>query len=193
MLLVSAACMAAGFALDMLRGWGGAPAPVATAVRAYFALFVTVRNGLFEGFFYVALGMALGVHSRRALEIDSRLLSVGTVLGLLGSVLVSSDAHLPFCGLASCCVFLLSCKRHGSGLAPRLWARRASIVVYLVHMYCVVVLAYGLFGVRADHPLDGGAPELLLFALAAVCSLAFAATIIRMSELHPALGRVFGL
>lgn len=105
-LVVSFSLLLLGCAIQCLDGWGGAPEPIATLLRGYFLVFGTVRNGLFEGFFYVAVGMLLGISSSKG----KGAWPLTTVLpclavGLVGSVFVSPDAHLPFAGLLAVSVF----------------------------------------------------------------------------------------
>lgn len=67
-LLFSYLCLLFGFALTWLNGSDYLPAPLHDAVNLYFILFLNVRNGLFEGFFYVSLGMALGFYEKRIIR-----------------------------------------------------------------------------------------------------------------------------
>lgn len=46
----------AGYFIMVVAEWSDAPRTIAIPVGIYEKLFVNTRNGLFEGFFYVALG-----------------------------------------------------------------------------------------------------------------------------------------
>lgn len=83
------------------------------ALDLYFKVFINVRNGLFEGFFYVAVGMCLGMKWERAVTVAPIASSALVVFGVLGCVFVSPDAHLPFCASYGLGVFLLSIHRYG--------------------------------------------------------------------------------
>lgn len=83
----------------------------------YMKIFGDVRNGVFEGFFYVAMGMAfaaLGVEKKGGGS--QRTCWGGILLGAFGTFAITPDAHLPFCVLFSCSVFLLSIARHGADM-----------------------------------------------------------------------------
>lgn len=51
----------AGHVLDVAHGVETLPAVLSAPIDLYYKLFLRMRNGLFEGFFYVALGMMLAV------------------------------------------------------------------------------------------------------------------------------------
>jgi len=55
--------MCTGWVISSHLVWDTAPVWAMIAAKAYFALFVTVRNGLFLGFFYIALGAVIGLRS----------------------------------------------------------------------------------------------------------------------------------
>lgn len=115
------------------------------------------------------------------------------VFGLSGTILVSNDAHLPFCITASTGLFLLSIRRCGANLKPHEWARNTSTIVYLVHMYFIVLFVYGIYGgMNADLYANGvDGPLLYLFALGS--SALFSALVIVSSNRTPFLRKVFGI
>ena len=93
-LAVSALCLLVGYGIDLASDcpeWGFAH----VLSDLYMKVFGNVRNGVFEGFFYVAVGMAFAV-----LEVEkgvSRCMCWGGALfGVLGTIAVTPDAHLPF-------------------------------------------------------------------------------------------------
>ena len=51
-----------GFGLSLLLKWEGAPTAISLPVKIYSLTFGNTRNGLFEGFFYIALGMCFGMN-----------------------------------------------------------------------------------------------------------------------------------
>ena len=71
----------------LLKGWADAPAVVALPVKEYFAVFSNVRNGLFEGFFYVAAGAVLGMRHERLGRLPVAALVAATIFGVLGACL----------------------------------------------------------------------------------------------------------
>lgn len=132
-LVASSALLLSGYLLTKLLAWNGAPPVVAFPVKACFAVFGTTRNGLFEGFFFVAVGAALGMRHERLAGLPVAGVVAGVVLGILGCMFISNDAHLPFCACAGICAFLLSIRRCGAELRPHVVARNASTAIYLVH------------------------------------------------------------
>lgn len=110
---VAAAFALLGFTMSYVHEWSTAPAILSRALDLYFIVFATVRNGLFEGFFYVALGMCLGMEWERAATV-APIVSVSLIaFGAAGCIFLSSDAHLPFCALYALGVFLVSIRRYG--------------------------------------------------------------------------------
>ena len=126
-----------------------------------------MRNGLFEGFFYVAVGAVLGMRHERLGGLPVATLVAATIFGVLGCMFVSNDAQLPFCTVASVGVFLLSVRRHGAEPNPHAASRNASAIIYLVHMFFVVAFVYGICGGTNSAMCDNEAnrPLLYLFAL----------------------------
>lgn len=193
LLAISAAFLLAGYLLTVLKGWGDAPAAVALPVKAYFAVFATVGNGLFEGFFYVALGAVLGMrHERLGMMPVAAPLSA-TVLGVLGCLFVSSDAHLPFCAVASTGVFLLSVRRHGSELRPHVAARNASTIIYLVHMLFVVAFVFGICGGTSLVMDENDVNRSVLYLFALGGSGLLSLVVIALAKRVPLVKRVFGI
>lgn len=193
LLVIAASFLLFGYLLDLLRAWDEAPLLVSLPVKAYFAVFSNVRNGLFEGFFYVAVGAAFGMKHERLAGIPTSWLVLGVVLGIAGCIFVSNDAHLPFCACASICVFLLSVRRSGSDLSPHVGARNASTVIYLVHMFFAVAFVYGISGGTnpAINANEICRPLFFLFTLGA--SALFSVAILLLAKKAPALKRVFGI
>lgn len=192
-LAVSAAFLLLGFGMSELHAGGMAPAALSTPLEAYFKLFGSVRNGLFEGFFYTALGACLGMRWPEAVNANPAASLLLAVAGLVGCLLASPDAHLPFCAAYALGVFLLSIRRHGEGLPAHRWARNASTAIYLVHMMVVVALFQGAFGQAAPYSIASGAVDpALLYACALALSGAAAAIAIAASRRWPAVKRLFG-
>lgn len=145
-LSVSALCLLAGYGIDFASDcpeWGFAY----VLSDLYMKVFGNVRNGVFEGFFYVAVGMAFAV-----LEVEKgvsrRICWGGALLGVLGTIAVTPDAHLPFCVLFSCSVFLLSIARHGADTPTHPFLRNLSTGIYLSHMLLLSCLFMGLMEER---------------------------------------------
>lgn len=88
-LVLSVVMLLLGCDIEVALYWEGAPAPISLLADLYGAVFVTACNGLFEGFFYVAVGMLIGFRwgeppkRRRSRE------AAGLALGLAGCVLIT--------------------------------------------------------------------------------------------------------
>ena len=102
-----------GFGLSLLLKWEGAPMAIALPVKIYSLTFENTRNGLFEGFFYIALGMYFGMNSESLIEIDVSAILAAIAIGVLGCFLISSDQHLLFCALVAGGIVLLSIRGGG--------------------------------------------------------------------------------
>ncbi len=191
--LLSFALLSVGFGITFVQCWEDAPAALSIPVKIYGTVFGGVRNGIFEGFFYVAMGALFGM-SYRDFEKAPVWAEVALVLmGLAGTILVNNDAHLPFCVAASTGLFLLSIRHCGENLKPHEWARNTSTIVYLVHMYFIVLFVYGIYGgTNADLYANGvDGPFLYLFALGS--SALFTVLVIALSKRLPFLKKVFGI
>lgn len=182
-----------GYCISFVQGWEEAPVYLSLPCKAYSFLFGSSRNGLFEGFFYIAVGASFGLRldflDKMPLLFDLAL----AVLGLAGNYLVSNDPHLPFCVAVSIGLFLLSIRRHGSCLNSYAVARHISTVVYLVHMYFIVVFVYG-FGGGVDPNLYANDVNRLLLYLFAICgSFSVSALVFFASKKMPVVKTIFGI
>lgn len=191
--LLSFALLSVGFVIAFVQGWEDAPAALSIPVKIYGTVFGGSRNGIFEGFFYVAMGAFFGMSFRDFEKAPVWAEVMLVVFGLSGTILVSNDAHLPFCITAGTGLFLLSIRRCGANLKPHEWARNTSTIVYLVHMYFIVLFVYGIYGgTNADLYANGvDGPLLYLFALGS--SALFSALVIVSSKRMPFLRKVFGI
>lgn len=177
-LALSAIALLAGFGLEALHGWDGAPAALAAPVALYFRAFGNVRNGLFEGFFYVALGAVFGAREGRVARIPLWAPAVGLLAGVAGCILVTPDAHLPFCVLFGVSAFLLAARRRGEVNVAHAYMRRASTVTYLVHMMFAVLFAYAICGCSdSDLIMTGEVNHAAMFLFALGCSLAISGVV----------------
>ena len=192
-LLASSALLLAGYGITFMQGWGDAPAALALPVKAYGLVFVGSRNGLFEGFFYVAVGALLGMKYRKLSLVPAWFEIILVAFGLVGTVFVSNDAHLPFCALAGVGMFLLSVRRCGVGMRPHVRARNASTIIYLVHMYFVVLFVYGICGGAEADLFTNEVDRLALYLFTLGGSAAVSAIVIRLAKRMPALKTVFGI
>lgn len=182
-----------GFGITYVQGWDGAPVYLAVPIRIYCRVFGSSRNGLFEGFFYIAVGAALGLKWDQLNRIPLLLEFAVVALGLAGTYLVSNDAHLPFCAIASIGLFLLSVRRYGMNLNSCSLARHMSTIIYLVHMYFVVVFVYGIC--RQSNPdlyaSNVNRPLLFLFTLSG--SIIVSTLVIGVSKRMPIIKTAFGI
>lgn len=182
-----------GFGITYVQGWDGAPVYLSVPIKIYCRVFGSSRNGLFEGFFYIAVGAAFGLKWDQLNKTPVFLEVVAIILGLTGNFLVSNDAHLPFCVIASLGLFLLSVRRHGTNLDSHTRARRMSTIIYLVHMYFVVVFVYDICGESNPDLYANSVNRPLLFLFALCCSILVSILVINASKRAPALKIVFGI
>lgn len=182
-----------GYFIMFVTEWSGAPRAIAVPVAIYEKLFVNTRNGLFEGFFYVALGAFFGTRHKRFESMSIVCPLIGLILGVLGCIFINANAHLPFCACAGACLFLLLIKRCGPDLPSHVGVRNASTIIYLVHMMFAVVFVYGICGgVNPDlHANDADRLLLYLFSLGGSALLSIVA--IRLSKISPLIKRIFGI
>ena len=192
-ILSSTVLLLVGYGITFVQGWGGAPVALALPVKAYGLVFSGSRNGLFEGFFYVAVGAVLGMNCRRVGEFPVWAGLALAVAGLAGTVFASNDAHLPFCAAAGIGLFLLSVRRCGSDLKPHVGARNASTVIYLVHMYFVVLFVYGMCGGADPDLYANGVNAVLLYLFALGGSALVSILAIEASKKLLLLKKIFGI
>lgn len=182
-LAFSCMLMLFGFCCQLLVGWGvdGHLGAVGRLVQHYQYLFG--RNGFIPGFFYVALGGFVATVDR---ERPWQPLLFGLIVGLALMFFVSGPLLnptgrwtfglicSPFCALSAYCCFALCISLPGHEAHP--FARYASTVIYLVHMWFVFVLYLLVFGVASDSILNlsSVAPQPLSFAFVLTGALAVA-------------------
>lgn len=192
-LLTSSVLLFVGYCITFVQGWDGAPAALSLPVKVYGLVFGGSRNGLFEGFFYVAVGAMLGMNFRHVDEVPVFAELVLVAFGLVGTVFVSNDAHLPFCVATGIGLVLLSVRRCGSDLKPHVGARNASTVIYLVHMYFVVLFVYGICGGADPNLYANGVNSMLLYLFALGGSAVVSVLVIATSKELPMLKKIFGI
>ena len=178
-----------GFGMEAVRSFSGAPVFLSAPVELYYRVFGGVRNGLFEGFFYVALGMCLGLSEERVRSIGTLAWVILACAGFAGCFLWSPDAHLPFCVALSVGVFGLSMRVPSGRRFPL--ARSASTAVYLLHMYFVVLFAYGFCGAAVVNFPAAGVPAVPLFLFVLVSSVLAALLVRSLGNRIPSVRRAF--
>ncbi len=187
--VLSGALLISGYAMQMLHGWNGAPEPIAFLLDVYYSIFGTVRNGVFEGFFYIAIGMLIGFGWASRPEGNPAAVYACLLVGAVCCIAIEPDAHLPFCALFAVSLFLLCVRRTGNESHP--WARKASTVVYLVHMVFVVIFVYGICGYADIGYFDAPISHVALYAFTLGCSLLVAAIAISLSRRTFLLKKIF--
>lgn len=190
-LLTSGALLLFGYVIEACLAWDSAPAAIALLADLYNAVFSTARNGLFEGFFYVTLGMFIGLRWDGFNAQPLAWSVAGLVFGLTGCIFVSPSAHLPFCALFAASLFML-CIRHVSDRSHP-WARRASTVVYLVHMVFVVIFVYGICGHTEISFFSAPISHVALYTFTLGCSLLISTIVIPPGRKLPIVKTVFGI
>ena len=188
---MSGAFLLFGYVIEYCLEWDDAPAAIALLAGLYNVVFSTARNGLFEGFFYVAVGMCIGFRLAESRSLPPAWSAVGLVIGITGCIFVSPSAHLPFCALFAISLFLLCIRRVGEQSHP--WARKASTVVYLVHMVFVVIFVYGICGHAEISFFNANISHVALYAFTLGCSLLTAAIVIPLGRSFPMVKTVFGV
>lgn len=183
----------AGYFIMVVAEWSDAPRAIAIPVGIYEKLFVNTRNGLFEGFFYVALGAFFGTKHAHFEATPVVCLLIGLIFGVVGCIFINANAHLPFCACAGACLFLLSIKRCGSNLLPHVGMRNASTIIYLVHMMFAVVFVYGICGGVDPDIHANNADRLLLYLFSLGGSALLSAVVIQLSRKSPLTKRIFGI
>lgn len=184
--------MLGGWGISVLHSWDGMPVWASASIAVYYKLFVNVRNGLFLGFFYVALGMVTGLRLKGLRRLGPVAPCAALVAGFAGCLVVSADQHLPFCALAAWGLFALSARRVSAGRGF-VFARNTSTVVYLTHMFFVVIFTYGVFGGAGASIYAADVPHAAVFVCSLACALVLAAAVVPLSRRHPKLAKVFGL
>ena len=94
----------------------------------------------------MALGMCLGFKWDKAVDVAPKASAAMAAFGALGCVIMSPDAHPPFCASYALGVFLLSIHRYGEGSGGHVLLRNASTGIYLTHMIFVVLFIYWICG-----------------------------------------------
>ena len=169
---VAAAFALLGFTISFVHEWSATPAFLTRVIDLYFIVFATVRNGLFTGFFYVALGMCLGIEWEHAATVPPMISICLIAFGAAGCIFLSADAHLPFCASYALGVFLLSIHRYGEGSGGHALLRNASTGIYLTHMFFVVLFIYGICGsTDPSSTTNSQVPHTMTFLFSIVCSL----------------------
>ena len=140
MLAASALCFLAGIGLDQL-GTMQTQIPVLTRVaELYFSILPTTMNGLFRGFFFFVLGGCIAAFDRR-ISIPATAVAAGCAILFLGMYLECGHIFLfSLTGVAvSLLIFIGAAGRREGGGERELFCRKASMVIYLVHMYFYTV------------------------------------------------------
>lgn len=184
-----------GFGLSLLLKWEGAPTAISLPVKIYSLMFGNTRNGLFEGFFYIALGMCFGMNPESIQNIDVKVITAAIATGVLGCFYVSSDQHLLFCSLIAGGIVLLSIRGGVQSRLPMFTRmRKASTVIYLTHMMFIALYVFEICGSRqSDVTSNGDVNHLALFCFTVVASLLAAAGVIALSKRSSTIKKFFAV
>ena len=194
-LVVSFLFLLGGFGLSLLLKWEGAPMAISLPAKIYSLTFGNTRNGLFEGFFYIALGMYFGMNLDSIQNIDVRAIAAPIITGVLGCFFISSDQHLLFCALVAGGIVLLSIRGGVQSQLPIfIRMRKASTVIYLTHMMFVALYVFGICGSRqSDVTSNGDVNHLMLFCFVVVASLLTSVGVIVLSDRSSAIKKFFAV
>lgn len=184
-----------GFGLSLLFKWEGAPTAISLPVKIYSLMFGNTRNGLFEGFFYIALGMYFGMNPESIQNIDVKVITAAIATGVLGCFYVSSDQHLLFCALIAGGIVLLSIRGGVQSRLPMFTRmRKASTVIYLTHMMFIALYVFEICGSRqSDVTSNGDVNHLALFCFTVVASLLTAGGVIALSKRSSTIKKFFAV
>ena len=131
-LLLSVMTALAGVGLDYCHENG----MLQTLTEPYFSLFAKTRNGLFVGFLYVTLGLVCSSGNKKAQTVEI----ICCALGIVGFTLDIPLANAFFVYA----LFSFVSRREGERIKREQaqFCRSLSTIVYLIHMYIVVLLVY---------------------------------------------------
>lgn len=146
-----------GIILTMFEGHSeNLPMIVSNAVKLYFSVFVTTRNGLFQSLVFVAIGMLIAETDQlgklriniRNIIVAALIYLVKIVTSLIGGQYFSKILDLPtFFFLFA--VVILACKKTNLNGKFYKSLRNWSETIYFVHMYFVALCALVLY--RDDY------------------------------------------
>ncbi len=106
------------------------------AIALYYDLFVTTRNGIFYGFFYVSVGMYMSQKSFKLNVFDA----VFVLVSIIGAfVLSNSEVLRIFTALLAFIVFKISLNLKIYHLRFGDVFRDMSVKIYLIHMYFIAL------------------------------------------------------
>lgn len=184
----------AGLAVSVIHDSDLSLGIASDAVDIYYLAFANVRNGLFEGWFYVALGALLGVNLKRSMGVPLAVSLALALFGMLACIFITPNAHLPFCIMFSTGVFLIVIRKQDnrSSSMPQ-YARNASTIIYLVHIVYIVICVYAVFGWEGVWQPTDDVPHIVLFVFVALSSMATSVIVIIASKRFPAIKRFFGI
>lgn len=165
MLYISAILYIIGIGLQTLGGRliGGEPQIIKYAIRAYFIVFYSTRNGLFQSFAFIMVGIMVGEQLQQGkLQINTshKLLALLMyVIKLPLSVFekgtmqhaVCQMLDLPTVYVLFTLIIIHSSKFNGIKNNTAVFVRALSGNIYYVHMYFVALCALVLMGEDAYH------------------------------------------
>lgn len=122
-----------GLFLDHCRDYG----LLSDITNVYYSIFRTTRNGFFIGLIYVVLGMKLAHLQSNNKKRTTSIATVGILIGFIGSVYRYPFADVLFA--YSLFVLTLQIPINFLSITKCVYFRYLSMVIYLVHMYWVVL------------------------------------------------------
>lgn len=181
-----------GYVLQIVRGEDFGL--VSQLINIYFFLFSNVRNGLFEGLFYTAVGMFLACRfSEDWFSRNEKKFIAGICIGGFLSIIITPDAHLPFCALYAISTFAFAISRSGERSLRALRCRQLSVGIYLCHMLFAFLFVYVLFSGNNSTLVENEVLHIYLYIFTLICSTALTLFVIVVSRRFPMAGRVFGI
>lgn len=189
--LVAFACamLAGGAGLDMLNQAGTIPTAIGSLVNAYFDIFLTTRNGLFEGLFYVTCGAIMGMNKDKISRLRTPVVLSFALASYLGCVAFTASAQAPFCIAMAISLFILTARKKTE--RSHRWMRGANTIIYLVHMIFFVAVVYGICGHTDSYIYGTDYNHLTVYVLVCALSLITAALAIEFGKKSTLVKRIF--
>lgn len=147
-------------------------------IDAYYGLFMTTRNGIFVGFFYVSIGMLVKKINIPSLKCSSAIF----VMTVLLSIFYPSDGALEtiLTAVASINLFLIIITVKVPNIKSAKHFRDLATTVYLIHMVFIFI----------GNEIFKMHNQLVLFAMVTICSTVLAEIILKIQWNNKKLSKV---
>ena len=185
----AAIMLAGGVGLNILNQAETMPTTIAPLINGYFDLFLTTRNGLFEGLFYVVCGAIIGLNKDKVSRFSAPVVLFCMLASYLGCVAFTASAQAPFCIVMATSLFILTARKMTE--RSYRWMRSANTIIYLVHMIFFVVVVYGICGHTGGYIYGTDYDHVTVYVLVCVLSLIAATLAIKLGKKITVVKRIF--